>query len=97
MLIISNKIFILSITLNPSDYQNFMVLIFFDMGFDDNRLTTFIEKFLQVIAIMNLIAITQFFEIIYTAIFKLFLIIESIKDNLLGLVLTYFEMVKIND
>lgn len=45
---------------------------------------------------MNLVPIAQFFEAVYTKIFKRLLVVRSIKDGLLRPVSTYFGMVKLN-
>lgn len=47
-------------------------------------------------AIINLMAIAQFFKAIYINIFKPFLIARFIKNRLFKPVLTYFKTVKIN-
>lgn len=66
------------------------------MRFENNGPTTSKEEFQQVTAMMNLIAITQFFETICTGIFRRPLVARSIKGGLLGLVSTYFGTVEIN-
>lgn len=45
---------------------------------------------------MNLVAIAQFFEALYTSIFKYFLIARFIKSRLLGPISTYFKIIEIN-
>ena len=45
---------------------------------------------------MNLLAVVQFYETIYTSIFKWFLVARSIINRLFRLVSTYFKKVKIN-
>lgn len=66
------------------------------MRFKNNRLTTFAEEFIQAIAIINPVAVAQFFEAICIRIFKYFLAAESIKSGFLGLLSMYFRIVEIN-
>lgn len=66
------------------------------MRFEDNRPTTFPKEFGQAIAMINPIAVVQFFEAVYTGIFKHLLTIKSIKNGFLELVLMYFGIVEIN-
>lgn len=78
------------------DLQSFLVLILAGMWFEENKPTTFTKEFGQAIVMINLVAIVQFFEAIYTSIFKPFLIIEFFEGDLLEPVLTYFEMAETN-
>lgn len=61
---------IIWIMLNLTDIYSFLVLILASMRFKYNDLNTFIEEFKQAIMVINLIAIAQFFEVIYISIFK---------------------------
>lgn len=45
---------------------------------------------------INLIVIVQFFEAIYTSLFKHFFVARFIKSSLLGQVITYFDIVETN-
>lgn len=87
---------ILWITLNLLDLWSFLILIFANVWFEDNRPTTSIEEFGQATAMINPVAIAQFFEAIYTDIFKCLLATRSIKSGLLKPVLIYFGAIKIN-
>lgn len=51
------------------------------MHFENNGPTTSIEDFRQATAMINLVIVTQFFEAVYTEIFKRFLAIWSIKNG----------------
>ena len=66
----SNRMPIIWIMLNLTDIYSFLVLILASMRFKYNDLNTFIEEFKQAIMVINLIAIAQFFEVIYISIFK---------------------------
>lgn len=48
------------------------------MGLVDSNSNIFVEEFRQTMAIMNLMAIAQFLEVIYISIFKYYLIARSI-------------------
>lgn len=48
-------------------------------------------------AIINLMVVAQFFETIYTSIFKRLFIAEFTESNLYGPIFTYFRIVKTND
>ena len=87
---------ILSIILNSSDLQRFWILIFTGVWFRQIEETTSVEKFQRAIAILNSVAIAQFFEAIYTDIFKYLFAIGTTNGGLLRLVLTYFETGEIN-
>lgn len=95
-LMISNGISILWITLNPSDLQSFLVLIFADVWFENNGPTNSTKEFRQAKSIINLLVLAQFFKTIYTGIFKYLLIIRSIKRGLLGIVSIYFGTLETN-
>lgn len=71
-------------------------MILVRVQFENNDSNTFTKKFKQTIAVMNLIAMAQFFEAIYISIFKHFLAARSIKKELLRLVSTYYGMIEIN-
>lgn len=95
-LMISDGMSILWITLNLSNLQSFLVLIFADVRFENNRPTNSTEEFRQAKSIMNPIAVVQFFKAIYTGIFKCFLATRSIERGLLGTVSIYFGMLETN-
>lgn len=59
-------------------------------------MNVFIKKFKWTIIIINLVTIAQFFKIIYIGIFNYFLVIWFIENRLFKIVLTYFEIIKIN-
>lgn len=96
VLMISDGMSILWITLNLLDLQSFLILIFVGVRFDHNGSITSKDEFRQVTAMINPVTVAQFFEDICTEIFKLFLAVESIKNSLLGLVSTYFGTVETN-
>lgn len=73
------------------------MLIFAKVHLEGNNQTTSTKEFRWAITIMNPVAITQFFEAIFTGIFKCFFITESIENDLLRLVSTYFGMIEMND
>ena len=59
-------------------------------------MSTLAEKFGQTTVIINPVTITQFFEAIYTGIFKQLFVTKLIEGNLLGPVLKYFGTIKTN-
>lgn len=93
---ISDRMSTIWITLNPSNLWSFLILILAKVQLGDNSSNAFAEEFKQATAIINLMAIAQFFEAIYTSIFKRFLAARSIENRLFGPVLTYFRTVKTN-
>lgn len=95
-LIISNEMSIFWITLNLSDLQSFLVLIFAKVHYKNNDFNNSFEQFGQIIAIINQIAIARFFKAICTAFFKHLLNAGSQANGLLKLVSTYFGKIKIN-
>lgn len=64
------------------------------MWYKNNGINTFIKVFAKIITIINLIAITYFFKIIYRNIFKYLLAIDSKNLRLFGPIFTYFDIVK---
>lgn len=96
VLIISNKMATLQIKLNLSNLRSFLVLIFAVVRFGENEETTSAEDFQQVTTIINPVVVTQFFETIYTSIFKGFFITEITNGGFLGSVSTYFETIEMN-
>lgn len=93
---ISDRMSTIWIMLNPSNLWSFLVLILAKVQLGDNSLNASVEEFGQAMAIINLMAIAQFFEAICTNIFKRFLAARSTKSRLLRPVLTYFRIVKTN-
>lgn len=67
------------------------------MSLIDDKLTTFAREFERTIAIINLVAVAQFFEAICIGIFKHCFATRSIENSLLELVSTYFNIIKTND
>lgn len=82
--------------LNLSDFQSFLILILARVRLKDPGLSTFVEKFVWATTIMNLMAIAQFFEVIYTRIFKYLFTVGSIEDDLLEPVSIYYNIVDMN-
>lgn len=96
MLMISNRICTMWIMLNLSDLQSFLILIFAKVQLRNSNLNTSVKKFRQATAIINLLAIAQFFKATCTGIFKRLLAAKFTEDGLFGLVSTYFGKVEIN-
>lgn len=96
ILIMSDKIFILQIILNPSNLKSFLVLILARVQLEDCSLNSFVKKLRWTIVIMNLVVIAQFFKIIYTSIFKHILAVCSTQNRFFRSVLTYFRTVETN-
>ncbi len=84
------------ITLNLSDFCSFLVLILTSVQLEDSTLSTSAKEFRWATAVMNLMAVTQFYEAIYTGIFKHLLATGSIGERLLKPVSTYYETVETN-
>lgn len=67
------------------------------MRFENNGPIIFAEEFGRATAMINPVAVAQFFEAVCTGISKRLLATGSIKDSLLGPVLMYFGTVEINN
>lgn len=68
-LIISNKIFVLWIILNPLDLRSFFVFILAGIRYEGSKSNNTADIFARVTVTMNLIVVAQFFEIISINIF----------------------------
>lgn len=66
------------------------------MYFEDIGSSTSAEEFKWATAVMNAVAIAQFFKTTYIGIFKRLLVTKSTGERLLGPVSTYYRMVEIN-
>ncbi len=84
------------ITLNPSDLRSFLVLILAGMRLDDSGSSTFAKEFNQATAVMNPVAVAQFFEATCTGFFKHLLATGFTGEGLLGPVSTYYGTVETN-
>lgn len=62
-----------------------MILILADVCIEDSNSSISANEFKQATAVMNPVAIAQFFESTYTGIFKCFLAVGSMEGGLLGL------------
>ncbi len=93
---ISGRIFTIRIILNLSDLCSFLVLILAGVCFEDNGSSTSTEEFRRATAVLNPVAVAQFFETTYTNIFKRLLAAGSTREGLLGPVSTYYRMVETN-
>lgn len=94
---ISDEMFTVWIILNLSNLWSLFILIFARVQLKNSDSNTSTKEFRQAMAIINPVAIAQFFEIIYTEIFTRFLAARSTESGLLGLVFTYFEKIKTNN
>lgn len=54
------------------------------------------ETFVKILAIINLVAVVHFFELMYYSIFEHLLATDSKNGGLLGLISTYFHTVETN-
>ncbi len=95
-LMISNGMSIIWITLNPSDFRSFLVLILASVRLEDSGSSTSAEKFRWATAVMNPVAVAQFFEAICTGILKRLLAAGSTGEGLRGPVSTYYGTVETN-
>lgn len=93
LLIISDKMFCLWITLNLFDLWSFWILVLAGVRLEDNSSNS-ANKFRWTLVVMNPVAMVQFFEAIYTGIFKYLLAASSIKERLFGPVSTYCGIIK---
>ncbi len=84
------------ITLNPLDLRRFLILILAGVRLEDSGSSTSAEKFRRATAVMNPVAIAQFFEATCTSIFGRLLAAASTGRGLLGPVSTYYRMVETN-
>lgn len=66
------------------------------MWFEDNSISTLVEEFGRSITMMNPVPKAQFFEAIYTSIFKQLFVTKTTGGGLLEPVLMYFRTVEIN-
>lgn len=72
------------------------MLVLTEVRLKDNNQITYAQEFGRAMAIINLVAIAQFFKAICTGIFKRLCVVGSTKDGLFGLVSTYFSIVETN-
>ncbi len=96
-LMIRNGMSTIWIILNLSDLRSFLVLILVGIRLEDRGLSTSTKEIRWAKAVMNLVAVAQFFEATWTCIFKRFLAARSMGIGLLEPVSTYYEMVETND
>ena len=95
-LIVSDKMPIFWFTLNPSDFQSLLVLTFASVQLDSG-ITDAIAKCLQELtAVINLVAVAQFFNTTYQGIFNHLLQAGFSSGGLFGPVSIYFETVETN-
>ncbi len=93
---LNNGMLVPWITINPSDFQNPLVLIFVGMRYELNGINTSVEAFARMTATMNPIAVARFFEAICCGIFEHLLATGSKDRGLLGPISTYFGTVETN-
>ncbi len=96
LLMINNGMSIIWITLNPSDLHSFLVLILAGMRLEDSGLSTSAKEFRRATAVINLVAVAQFFEATCTGIFKHLLAARFTGEGLLRPLSTYYEIVETN-
>lgn len=87
---------VLYITINSSNFQSVLVLIFVGMQYKLNNTNTFVEAFVKITATMYLIALARFFKVTCCDIFEHLLAISSKNGGLLGPISTYFGIVETN-
>ena len=95
-LMVSDGMPIFWITLNPSDLQSPLVLTFARVHLDSSITETTAKCFQESTAVMNPVAVVQFFNTTCQGIFKHLLQAESGSGGLFGPVLTYFGTVETN-
>lgn len=88
---------ILWIIINLFDLHSPLILIFVDMQYKLNGANISIEAFAKMIAIMNSIAMSHFFETMCYGIFVHLLAIGSKNRRLFSSISTYFGIVKTNN
>ena len=93
---ISDGMLVLWITLNPSDFRSFLVLVLAGVRYESSESNRTADAFAFATATMNLLAIAQFFEAICTSIFKHLLATGPKNGGLPGPVSTYFGKVETN-
>ena len=95
-LMLSNRMPVLWITINPFDLRSTLVLILAGMRYEDNGVNNSVEVFARMTATMNPVAVTRFFEAICRSIFE-YLLAAGYKDGgFFGPVSTYFGTVETN-
>ena len=87
---------VLWIILNSSNLRSFLVLILASVKYESLEISNITDVFVYTIAIINPIAITQFFETISTGIFDHMLPARSNHGGFLVHVFTYFGTVETN-
>ena len=91
---IANDKLVLWITINLADLQYPLVIHLINVT---HKLSNEIQSaFYHKTATINSIIIAKFFHIIYNAIFMLLFVVSQTKGGLLGPILNYFAIVKIN-
>lgn len=95
-LMISNGISPIWVTLNVSDFCSFLILILAEVQLENNGLVISTGEFGKITAIMNPVAVAQFFEAACTSIFKRLFAARSTQSSLLGPVSTYFGTMETN-
>ncbi len=85
LFMISDRISTIWITLNPSGFRSFLVLILADVCFEDSGSSTSAKEFRRTTVVMNPVAVAQFFEATCTGIFKRLLVARSTGGDYLGL------------
>ena len=80
VLMLSDRMSMLWITINPSDLQSTLVLIFADIRYKDNGVNNSAEAFARLTATMNPVAMARFFEATCRSIFE-HLLAAGFKDR----------------
>lgn len=96
LFMISDGMSTIWIMLNLSNLCSFLVLILASVRLEDSGSSISAEKFRRAIAMMNLVALAQFFEAPYTSIFKRHVGAGSMGEGLLEPVSIYYGMVETN-
>ncbi len=96
LLMISDRMSTIWITVNLSDLCSFLVLIFASVRLEDNGSSTSAEEFRRATTVMNSVAVAQFFKATCTGIFKCLLAAGFMRGGLIGPVSTYYRTVERN-
>lgn len=88
--------FVLWITINPSNLQSLFVLILVGMQYKLNVVNIFVEIFVKLTATFNPIAMAYIFETICYGIFEHLLATGSKDKRLLSSIIIYSDIIKIN-